>query len=116
MTVAALVKKIKDVFGLKAVQVVGNLDSPAARIAIACGSGGVYLEDAIRVQCDVLVTGEANFHTCLEAKARNISLVLIGHYASERLGVEHLANRLRSEFTELNVWVSKQESDPLQWR
>ena len=73
------------------------------------------MEKARRAHCDTFVTGEATFHTCLEAKANGISLVLLGHHTSERFAVEDLSGRLAEKFPDMEVWASKQESDPLIW-
>ena len=73
------------------------------------------MERAIELGCDTFVTGETSFHTCLEASARNVALVLLGHYASERFAVEALATRLAAEFVDTEVWASEKESDPLLW-
>ena len=43
------------------------------------------------------------------------ALILPGHYATERFGVEELAIRLQAHWPELQVWASKRESDPVQW-
>ena len=57
--------------------------------------------------CQALLTGEARFHACLEARTTNFGLILPGHYATERLGIralgEHLAERfeLAHEFVEV---------------
>ena len=94
-----------------------SADQPVglSKIAVACGSGGSFLDAAKRAGCDALVTGEATFHTCLDAKANSIALVLVGHYASERFAVEALAQHIKKEFASLDVWASKQECDPLAW-
>jgi putative NIF3 family GTP cyclohydrolase 1 type 2 len=63
----------------------------------------------------MLITGETNFHTCLEAQAQGIALLLVGHFASERFAVEALAERLASDFADLKVWASQSEADPLTW-
>ena len=65
--------------------------------------------------CDVLIIGEANFHTCLEAEATNVALLLPGHYASERFAAEQLADVLARQFPDVGVWASRNEADPLQW-
>jgi dinuclear metal center YbgI/SA1388 family protein len=104
---------VKQEFGLPSLAVVGDLDQVVSKIAFACGSGGSFLDKAIRVGCDVMVTGEATFHTCLDAKAKSLALVLLGHYASERFAVESLADRLQREFSELRVWASRQECCPV---
>ena len=92
---------------------VGPLDRSITRPAIACGSAGQFLADAARHGCDLLVTGESSFHTCLEAEARGIGMILLGHFASERFAVEALATDLADQFAKLSVWASEQESDPL---
>ena len=38
-----------------------------------------------------MVVGEARFHTCLEAEAADVGLLLPGHFASERFAMECLA-------------------------
>ena len=73
------------------VGLIGEDDRPVSRVAVACGSGGSFLAAARDNDCDCLVTGEANFHTCLEAEAGDIGLVLVGHFASERFAMEQLA-------------------------
>jgi dinuclear metal center YbgI/SA1388 family protein len=111
----SFVESLKSSFGLPGIHIVGNVDSNVKRMAVACGSGGSFLEKARRAHCDTFVTGEATFHTCLEAKANNISLVLLGHYQSERFAVEMLADRIGEKFDDVEVWASKEESDPLSW-
>ncbi|MCE9527473.1 MAG: Nif3-like dinuclear metal center hexameric protein [Planctomycetales bacterium] len=101
---------------LDAMHLVGPDDAVISTAAIACGSGGSFLEHAIRQNIDLLVTGEASFHTCLEAEANGINLLLPGHFASERFAVERLAEIVAKEFSQLSVWASTDESDPLRWQ
>jgi dinuclear metal center YbgI/SA1388 family protein len=110
--VASRLKSFLKISGLHAV---GPTDALIATAAVACGSGGSFLEHSIRQDVDLLVTGEASFHTCLEAEARGVHLLLAGHFASERFAVEKLADVLASEFPKLKVWASEQEADPLRW-
>ncbi len=116
VTISAFAESIKRSFGLDAVKVVAGGDglaTPVQHVAVACGSGGSFLNKAIENGCDTFVTGETTFHTCLEAQARNVSLVLTGHYASERFAVEVLADTLAAEFSGLEIWASEKESDPV---
>ncbi|MFO0903321.1 MAG: Nif3-like dinuclear metal center hexameric protein [Pirellulales bacterium] len=94
---------------------VGEGRRTVERIGIACGSAGSLLGAAHRAECDVLLTGEANFHTCLEAEALGVALALPGHYATERHGVERLADMLQSAWPPVEVWASREERDPLEW-
>ena len=115
MRLADLVERTKEFLSIPHAQAVGSLDRPLTRIAVACGSAGEFLEPARLAACHVLVTGEVRFHTCLEAEATGIALVLAGHFASERFALEQLARVLAREFPQLEVWASRRERDPLHW-
>lgn len=114
-TLSSLVTHIKQQFQLTGLQVAGEMTRSVSRVAVACGSGGSFLEHARVAGCDTFVTGETNFHTCLEASANDISLILLGHYASERFAIERLAQRLAQNLPDLEIWASEEESDPLAW-
>lgn len=95
---------------------VGDDSRLVQSIAVACGSAGSFLDPARRAGCDLLVTGETTFHTCLEAEADDVALLLPGHFASERFAVEALAGILAQQFPTLTLWPSRQERDPLKWQ
>jgi len=105
----------KRLLGIDYVQIVGDSAALVKKVGIASGSAADLLESAEGVDCDVFLTGEARFHDCLEAEARGIALLLVGHFASERLGVEHLAEVLAGKFPDIETWASRRERDPLQW-
>lgn len=96
-------------------QYTGSPEKMVTHVAIACGSAGEFLGDAISANCDLFLTGETRFHTMLEARERGIALILAGHYATERHGVEKLSDILQEEFPDLTCWASESESDPIQW-
>ena len=54
---------------------------------------------------NVLLTGEVRFHEGLAAGAQGLALVIAGHYATERCGVEDLAERVHARFPALSVWA-----------
>ena len=115
LDVAAVAERLKQFVQVQHVQAVGERSRPVHRIAVACGAAGSFLEPAIRAKCDLLITGETNFHTCLEAEASGIALLLPGHFASERFGVERLAQVVAHQFPQLECWASEDERDPLTW-
>ena len=114
-TVQDFLRAIKQSYSIEQIRYVGKAQSKCKLIASACGSGGSFLAKAIAAGCDTLITGEADFHSCLEASAQNVNLILLGHYASERFAVEMLADRLSEVFNDLEIWASDQESDPIVW-
>jgi dinuclear metal center YbgI/SA1388 family protein len=88
----------------------GNL---IRRVAIACGSGASLLGAALRHNIDLFLSGEATFHNCLEAKAAGVSMLLVGHFASEQFAMVELAKRLSAEYPSLKCWASQDERDPV---
>jgi dinuclear metal center YbgI/SA1388 family protein len=112
---AELARRVKQFLSVDGLHVVGPLEQEVRRIAVACGAAGSFLQAAVAAGCDALVVGETSFHTCLEAQASGIALLLPGHYASERFAVETLAGRIDEHFDGLTVWASRDEFDPLVW-
>ena len=103
----------KTFFNLENIRYVLKDEKKIKRVAIGCGSAGQFMGLANKYNCDAFVTGETNFHTCLEAEATDTLLVLTGHFSSERFAIENLATRLAEEFSDLEIWSSKVESDPV---
>ncbi len=110
---AELTEAVKKGLNAKLVQTVGDLARPVERVAIVCGAGGEFLGDAVRARSDVFLTGELRFHDYLAAQAQGLALVLPGHYATERCGVEELAGALGQKWADLEVWASRRERDPV---
>ncbi len=110
----SLARRVGEVLGTRSVQFVGDPDRRVRSLAIVCGAGDDFLPDAASAGADALLTGEARFHRGLEAEAMGIGLIVAGHHATERLGVEDLARRIGEAFPDLGVWPSRTEADPFQ--
>jgi dinuclear metal center YbgI/SA1388 family protein len=115
VSLAECAERLKQFLSIDGLHMVGASTRPIEHIAVACGSAGSFLPAARERSCDLLVTGETSFHTCLEAEATDIALLLPGHYPSERFAVEILAEVLSDQFPAIEVWASRDEADPLQW-
>ncbi|QDU77831.1 GTP cyclohydrolase 1 type 2 [Bremerella volcania] len=113
MPLARIAEMAKQVTGASMVKVLGRGTAEIESVAVGCGSAGELLTATIENKIECLILGETSFHTCLEAKAQNVALVLVGHYASERFAVEKLASILAEAFPTVNVWSSRQEADPI---
>ncbi|MDP1559981.1 MAG: Nif3-like dinuclear metal center hexameric protein [Pirellulaceae bacterium] len=106
---------LKQTLRIEHLQHVASGHQQIRTVAIGCGSAGEFVKDARRLGCDLLVLGETTFHTCLEAQAAQVDLLLLGHFASERFAQEVLAQRLAQRFPAINVWCSDAETDPIRW-
>ena len=115
VSLGEVVSLAKQGLGISCTNFVGDLTKSVRRIGVACGAAAEFMSDAKRLGCDVLLTGEARFHACLEARTLDIALILPGHYATERPAMEKLAVVLQQQFPTLGVFASEAESDPVEW-
>lgn len=106
-------ERVRAALGLDRFESVPAVGRSLKRVAIACGAADDFLDRAIGAGADVFVTGEARYHTALRARESGIGLILLGHHASERIGVERLAERIGGQFPSLRCWASRAETDPL---
>jgi dinuclear metal center YbgI/SA1388 family protein len=114
-SLAELAERLKKFLAIERLQLVGEPGQAVRTVAVACGAAGEFLDAARQNGCDVMVIGEARFHTCLEAESAGMGLLLPGHYASERFAMDCLAAVLAEQFPEMTVWASRRERDPLRW-
>jgi dinuclear metal center YbgI/SA1388 family protein len=97
LPLAELVERIEEATGREPLVFAEGPD-PVNRIAVATGSAGRDLISAARKGYDVYVTGEPEEPTLHTARELGITFVAAGHYATERLGVQALTERLAREF------------------
>lgn len=114
LTLGELAQTIAQKLGIARTEFVGNSQQLIQRLAIACGSAAEFWKDARRCGCDALLTGETRFHGALEVRDAEFPLLLAGHFATERPGMEHLAQLLAAALPDIEAWASRVECDPLQ--
>ena len=92
----------------------GPADRPITKVAIACGSGGSFVDAAAAAGADVLLTGESTLHQCLAAQSVGMTLAMVGHHASEHWAMTAIRTRLADDHPELTLVASRQDRDPVQ--
>src|SRR3954454_10560463 len=68
------------------------------RAAVITGGAARYVTDAARAGYDLFLTGEPAEPTLHTARELGIHFVAAGHYATERIGIQALTERLATEF------------------
>ncbi|MGN1094508.1 MAG: Nif3-like dinuclear metal center hexameric protein [Candidatus Neoclostridium sp.] len=93
-------------------------DKAVKKAAVINGAGG-DVETVIAAKkkgADVLVTGEIKHHVALYARFEGISIIEVGHYASERIYIPRLTELLSAEAKkndlEIQFTAAESESDP----
>lgn len=106
ITLNEFLKKLKkyfqkfEVYPAKKSQKPGN--EKIKKIAVASGSGGRMFLEAAKFGAQVFLTGELKYHEILEANELSLSVILVGHEASEKIIVPVLADYLK-EKTNLSI-------------
>ncbi len=119
LALADFARKVKDSLGLGMVRITGDPQRSVSKIAL-CGGGGMsLLEQAIKCDADLYLTGDIRHHGALDALDRGIALVDGGHYGTERVIVPVLADYLQKKAKEagegLTVLVSQINTDPFSY-
>jgi len=91
--VGALARQVGDRLDVRP-RIWGELTGPASRIAVAGGAAGSLIGDALAT-AEVLVAGEVRYHDALDAVARGLAIIEVGHDASEWPLVAVLAETVR---------------------
>lgn len=68
------------------------------RIGVITGGAGSAIGKAREAGCDAYITGEGAAHTYFDAMELGVNVIYAGHYATETLGVQALAEHLSDRF------------------
>ncbi len=110
----ALVKKS---LGARLVRFSGDPMLRVQQIALCGGGGSALLERAISEGADAFLTADVRYHSFHEATGR-IALIDAGHYETEHVILQPLAQRLRAhakaQGDRVTVSVTRQHTNPVQ--
>jgi dinuclear metal center YbgI/SA1388 family protein len=79
------------------VPVIGDASKTVRTLAWCTGGGGSYFERAIAAGVDAFLTGEASEQHVHIARECDVPLLLAGHHATERYGVQALGAALAAQ-------------------
>ncbi len=96
MPLAAFTSLIKKKLNLPMVRYSGNPELMVRRVAVCSGSGSGLLNDFLASNAEVYVSGDLRYHDARNIESEKGALIDIGHFGSEHLIVEVLAERLGS--------------------
>lgn len=70
-----------------------------SRVGVITGAGGSAIAEAREAGCDSFITGEGAAHTYFDAMELGLNVFYAGHYATETVGVNALAQHLGERFS-----------------
>ena len=109
----AFLQRVKQAFGVEALQHNALLDRPIQSVAICGGAGDFLLDDAIRVEADAFLTGEMHYHTWF-GHEQEIQIAVLGHYESEQYTREVFRAIIENAAPALPVYDTEVRTNPIQ--
>ena len=94
---AQLVAMLNQKLPSDAIMIPGGVE-PVGRLGIVTGGAGSMIAAARDAGLNTFVTGEGAHHTYFDAIEWRMNVVYAGHYATEKLGVQRLAEHLSGRF------------------
>lgn len=108
--------RVKGALGCDHLRMSGPRNASVHKVALCGGSGVGLLAAAHRLGADVLVTGDVKYHDARQAEELGIVLIDAGHFATEQLMVEQVAEALqkaaRQRQWEVDFEIFTGEQDP----
>ena len=105
---------VRKALGAKAIALAGPPGRKVRRVAVVTGSGSGLAESVLAAGADAYLTGELKYHEIEDLAAGGISVILGGHYRTERLPLERWAPRLARDLKGVEVRMSRSERESLE--
>lgn len=108
----AFLQRVKQAFGVEALQHNALLERPIQSVAITGGAGDFMLESAIRAEADAFITGEMHYHLWF-GHEQEIQIAVIGHYESEQYTREILREVIENAAPTLPIYDTEVTTNPI---
>jgi len=92
----SLVSTVKKKLELDFIKVAGNLEMKVKRVAVCSGSGSSLMQAFLASKAQAYISGDIHYHDAREAEIANRGIIDIGHFPSEHLMIDALAQQLKS--------------------
>ncbi len=105
---------VKETLNMKKLKIAGPLKSKVKRIALCTGAGSDYIKVAGDKGADVYLTGEVKYHDAQLAEKMGLTIINAGHFKTETIVKNLLAEYLIARFKDIDIIKSKINTDPWQ--
>ncbi len=103
MTLKECGKFVKEQLHLPFVQIYGDEDRIIENLAVCTGSGKSLMKQVLKKGVQAYVTGDMDYHSCIDAVAQGISVIDAGHYGTEYIFMDYMEKELKEMFPDLKV-------------
>lgn len=111
MDLESCARFVKERFDLPGVKVFGDLKKIISRAAVSGGAGKSMVPSALSSGAQVLITGDMDHHTGLDAVDQGLCIIDAGHYGTEYFFISYMEKELGKRFPDL-VLCGNQRRQP----
>ena len=109
--IGGLCAVVKEAFRLDTVNLFRAEVDRISRVAICPGSGKSTIRDAIAAGVQVLITGDIDHHSGIDAVAQGLSIIDAGHYGIEHIFIGYMEQYLKEHLEGVEIFA-QQRRDP----
>jgi dinuclear metal center YbgI/SA1388 family protein len=106
--------RLKKIFDLQVIRHTQFLGKKIKRVAICGGSGSSLLNDAIRANSDIFISGDFKYHEFFNAE-NQILIADIGHYESEQFTKEIFYELISKKIPTFAIQISEIKTNPINY-
>lgn len=99
----SLVSLVKKKLKLDFVKIAGDLEMQITQVAICSGSGSSLMQAFLSSKAQAYISGDIHYHDAREAEDANRAIIDIGHFPSEHLMVDALAQQLANIISKAGI-------------
>ena len=107
MSLLDFAEKVKHDFGIPDVRVYGDPNQMIKTVSVSSGSGKSMVSSALLQKADVLVTGDIDYHTGIDAKAQGLAVIDAGHYGTEYGFIAYMKQELGKMFPDRQIGTAE---------
>lgn len=109
----AFLQRVKQAFGVEALQHNQLLERPVQSVVICGGAGEFLLDEALRLEADAFLTGEMSYHNWF-GHEQEVQIAVLGHYESEQYTREIFREILEDAAPQLPLYDTEVRTNPIQ--
>lgn len=106
--------KVKETFGCKMVKHTPLLNKKIKKVAFCGGSGSFLIKNAINSKSDAYISGDIKYHEFFDAESK-ILIVDTGHFENEQFTPEIFSELIQKKFTTFATYLSKVNTNPVNY-
>jgi len=107
-------KFVKERFHCGSIKYTDLVQQKIQKIALCGGAGSFLVPDAIRAQADLYLSSDFKYHEFFDAESK-IIIADIGHFESEQYTSELLTERIKENFPNFAIRLTKLNTNPVNY-